>query len=60
MALCYIAGTVFSAIAGKIGIYVASLPMRTAEAPRTALPRLCIGFRGGSVMGLLVVPACWA
>ena len=62
MALCYIAGTVFSAIAGKIGIYRSSLVTRTAEAATHGIaPAFRIGFRGGSVMGLLVVgPACWA
>jgi K(+)-stimulated pyrophosphate-energized sodium pump len=60
MALCYIAGTVFSAIAGKIGIYVASLAnARTAEAATHGIaPAFRIGFRGGSVMGLLVVGSC--
>ena len=57
MALSYIAGTVLSAIAGKIGIIVATLSNgRTAEAAEKGLkPAFLIGFRGGAVMGLLVV-----
>ena len=60
MALCYIAGTVFSAIAGKIGIFVASLAnARCAEAARKDIkPAFLIGFRGGAVMGLIVVAIC--
>ena len=57
MALSFIAGTVLSAIAGKIGILVASLSNgRAAEAARVGIkPAFLIGFRGGAVMGLLVV-----
>ena len=57
MAIAYIAGTVLSAIAGKIGILVATLSNgRTAEAAKEGLkPAFLIGFRGGAVMGLLVV-----
>ena len=57
MALSYIAGTVLSAIAGKIGIMVATLSnARTAEAAQKGIkPAFLIGFRGGAVMGLLVV-----
>ena len=57
MALAYIAGTVLSAIAGKIGIMVATLSnARTAEGAQKGLkPAFLIGFRGGAVMGLLVV-----
>jgi len=60
MALCYIAGTVFSAVAGKVGIYVASLAnARCAEAAQEGVkPAFLIGFRGGAVMGLIVVAAC--
>ena len=60
MAVTYLAGAVFSAIAGKIGIYVASLAnARTAEAATHGIkPAFLIGFRGGAVMGLLVVGAC--
>ena len=60
MAISYIAGTVFSAIAGKIGIFVASLAnARAAEAAAKGIkPAFLIGFRGGAVMGLMVVGAC--
>ena len=60
MAVAYIAGTIFSAIAGKIGILVASLAnARTAEAATHGIkPAFLIGFRGGAVMGLMVVGAC--
>ena len=57
MAVAYIAGTVLSAIAGKIGILVATLSnARTAEGAKEGIkPAFLIGFRGGAVMGLLVV-----
>jgi len=60
MAIAYVAGTIFSAIAGKIGILVASLAnARTAEAATHGIkPAFLIGFRGGAVMGLMVVGAC--
>ena len=59
MTIAYIAGTVLSAIAGKIGILVATLSNgRTAESAESGLKNaFLIGFRGGAVMGLLVV-AC--
>ena len=57
MTIAYIAGTVLSAIAGKIGILVATLSnARTAEGAKEGIkPAFLIGFRGGAVMGLLVV-----
>ena len=57
MAIAYLCGTVLSAIAGKIGILVATLSnARTAEAAQKGIkPAFLIGFRGGAVMGLLVV-----
>ena len=57
MAIAYIAGTTLSAIAGKIGIIVATLAnSRTAEAAKKGIkPSFLIGFRGGAVMGLAVV-----
>ncbi len=57
MAISYIGGTVLSAIAGKLGLVVASLSNgRSAEAAKKGIkPSFLIGFRGGSVMGLLVV-----
>ena len=59
MAVAYIGGTVFSAIAGKIGIIVAtSANAKTAEAAQRGIkPAFLVGFRGGSVMGLAVVGA---
>ena len=55
--LAYIAGTVLSAIAGKIGIVVAtSANARAAEGAQKGIkPAFLIGFRGGAVMGLAVV-----
>ena len=57
MALSYIGGTVFSAIAGKIGIQVATIAnMKTAEAAKEGIrPSFMAGFRGGAVMGMAVV-----
>jgi len=60
MALSFVAGTIFSAIAGKIGIMVATRAnARCAEAATEGIkPAFLIGFRGGAVMGLLVVGSC--
>jgi len=57
MAVSYIAGTVLSAIAGKIGIEVATIAnAKSAEAARKGIkPAFLTGFRGGSVMGMAVV-----
>ena len=57
MALAYIAGTVFSAIAGKIGIQVATIAnVKTAESAQEGLrPAFLSAFRGGAVMGMAVV-----
>lgn len=57
MAVAYLAGTILSAIAGKIGIMVAThANARTAESAAVGIkPAFLIGFRGGSVMGLSVV-----
>lgn len=57
MTLAYLLGTILSAIAGKIGIMVATLSNgRSAEAAKEGIkPAFLIGFRGGAVMGLLVV-----
>ncbi len=57
MAIAYICGTTLSAIAGKLGLVVASLSNgRSAEAAAKGIkPAFLIGFRGGSVMGLIVV-----
>ncbi|MFT4107787.1 MAG: sodium-translocating pyrophosphatase [Lacrimispora sp.] len=56
--LAYICGTVFSAIAGKIGIQVATVAnVKTAEAAQRGglKPSFLSAFRGGAVMGMAVV-----
>lgn len=57
MAIAYICGAVFSAIAGKIGIQVATIAnVKTAEAAQKGIrPAFMAGFRGGAVMGMAVV-----
>ncbi|NLL07145.1 MAG: sodium-translocating pyrophosphatase [Clostridiaceae bacterium] len=57
MALSYIFGTVLSALAGKIGIQVATIAnMKAAEAATKGVkPSFMAGFRGGAVMGMAVV-----
>ncbi len=59
MVLAYIFGTVFSAIAGKIGLEVATIANgRSAEAANKGIaPSFMAGFRGGAVMGMAVVGA---
>ena len=56
--IAYIGGTVFSAIAGKIGIQVATIAnMKTAESAEKGglKPAFLAAFRGGAVMGMAVV-----
>src|SRR5699024_1188694 len=57
MVAAYLAGTILSALAGKIGILVAtSANSRASEgAGKGLVPAFLFGFRGGSVMGLAVV-----
>jgi len=57
MTFSYIFGTIFSALAGKIGIFVATIAnKKTAEAAtRGIAPSFLSGFRGGAVMGMAVV-----
>lgn len=57
MAISYIAGSVFSALAGKIGIGVATIAnMKSAEAATKNMGKSFMsGFRGGAVMGMAVV-----
>ena len=57
MAAAYVAGTALSAIAGKIGILVATnANARAAEGARQGVrPAFLIGFRGGAVRGRAVV-----
>ena len=59
MAIAYISGAVFSALAGKIGIQVATIAnIKTAEAANKGIkPAFMSGFRGGAVMGMAVVGA---
>ena len=57
MAVAYLAGTAISALAGKIGITVATVTnMKAAEAAQKGIkPSFMAGFRGGAVMGMAVV-----
>ncbi|HKM33852.1 MAG TPA: sodium-translocating pyrophosphatase [Lachnospiraceae bacterium] len=57
MMLSYLFGTVFSALAGKIGIMIATIANgKTAEAAQKGIkPAFMCGFRGGAVMGMAVV-----
>ncbi len=57
MALAYLAGTAFSAIAGKVGITIATIAnIKTAEAATKGIKKsFMAGFRGGAVMGMAVV-----
>lgn len=54
IAIAFVIGAVFSAVAGYIGMKVATKAnVRTAQAARTSLSRaLKVSFTGGSVMGL--------
>ena len=54
IAIAFIIGAVFSAVAGYIGMRVATKAnVRTAQAARTSLSKaLAVSFTGGSVMGL--------
>ena len=57
MAISYIVGSALSALAGKIGIFVATIAnVKSAEAAKTSMNRsFMAGFRGGAVMGMAVV-----
>ncbi len=57
MTFAYLFGTLFSAFAGKIGIFVATIAnKKTAEAAQRGIrPSFLSGFRGGAVMGMAVV-----
>jgi len=57
MALSYLCGTGFSALAGKVGIEVATIAnVKAAEAAQKGIkPAFMAGFRGGAVMGMAVV-----
>jgi K(+)-stimulated pyrophosphate-energized sodium pump len=60
MGISYLFGTVFSAIAGKIGIDIATIAnIKSAEAATRGIkPSFMAGFRGGAVMGMAVVASC--
>lgn len=57
MALAYLFGTIFSAIAGKVGISIATIAnVKSAEAATKGIkPSFMAGYRGGAVMGMAVV-----
>jgi len=59
MTVAYFLGAVFSAVAGKIGIEVATIAnVKSAEAAQSGIkPSFMAGFRGGAVMGMAVVGA---
>lgn len=59
MSLSYIFGTVFSAIAGKVGMDIATIANTKAAyaSTKSIKPAFMSGFRGGSVMGMAVVGA---
>ena len=55
--ICFIIGSVFSALAGNIGMRIATKSnTRTAQAARAGMnPALAIAFSGGAVTGMVVV-----
>ena len=57
MAVSYIIGSALSALAGKIGIFVATIAnVKSAEAATKSMNQsFMAGFRGGAVMGMAVV-----
>ena len=57
MAGSYVLGTVLSALAGKVGLEVATISnAKAAEAATKGIkPSFLVGFRGGAVMGMAVV-----
>ncbi len=59
MALSYIFGTIFSAIAGKVGMDIATVANTKAAyaSTKSIKPSFMSGFRGGAVMGMSVVGA---
>ncbi|MHC1694727.1 MAG: sodium-translocating pyrophosphatase [Eubacteriales bacterium] len=60
MAVAYLFGTTLSALAGKVGIQVATIAnMKAAEAAQKGIKKsFLVGFRGGAVMGMAVVGTC--
>lgn len=59
VAISFLAGTAFSALAGQFGMHVATIANRkTAEAAQKGIKGAFLsGFRGGAVMGMAVVGA---
>lgn len=59
MVVSYLCGTIFSGIAGKIGITIATIAnTKAAESSTKGIkPSFMAGFRGGAVMGMAVVGA---
>ena len=57
MAISYVVGSALSALAGKIGIFVATIAnVKSAEAATKSMNHsFMAGFRGGAVMGMAVV-----
>ena len=57
MVIAYLAGTIFSGLAGKIGIEVATIANGkcAVAAKKGIVPAFMTGFRGGAVMGMAVV-----
>lgn len=57
MAISYVFGTIFSGIAGYVGISIATIAnIKSAEASTKGIkPSFMSGFRGGAVMGMAVV-----
>lgn len=56
-AVCFIVGAVFSALAGNVGMRIATKAnTRTAQAARSGInPALTIAFSGGAVTGMVIV-----
>lgn len=60
VAVAYILGSLLSAIAGKVGMDVATIAnVKASNAAKDGIkPAFNIGFRGGAVMGMAVVAIC--
>ena len=60
MSVSYCLGTFLSALAGKVGMDIATIAnVKAAEAAKKGIkPSFLTGFRGGAVMGMAVVGTC--
>ncbi|MDY0100650.1 MAG: sodium-translocating pyrophosphatase [Bacilli bacterium] len=60
MGISYLLGAAFSAVAGKVGIDIATIAnVKAAESAAKGIkPSFMAGFRGGAVMGMAVVASC--